>query len=385
MEPKTLKNIYFNLKERSGSHSPSIETLISEIGYNIIDIDACFLSNPYATNLFHVELNKLYKNKKKWNRIIEFYPPQNQVIAKHISKVSGVDLENIVVGNGAIEIIQMLLHNYIDTNICIPTPTFSPYYEYIKDDIKIFYFKLKKENNFELDLDELNSFIQKNNIKNIVLINPNNPTGTYINKLDLLSFCNKNKHLSNIIIDESFIEFSYEDNLKEITLSKFNNVHNNLTIVKSMSKDFGIAGLRCGYGITNKTKVKELLKNGYLWNISGLSNFFFETFSNDNFQKKYLEVKTKYVNETISFFEKLEAITCNSNRLKVYKSKGNFVLIEILKDYNSGEFMIELLSKYGIYTRDCSDKIGLDGEFIRLSARNEAENIKMIKAISSYA
>ena len=283
----------------------------------------------------------------------------------------------------------MLIHNFIKKNICIPIPTFSPYYEYVKDDVKIHYYKLKKENDYAFDLDNISKFLKNNNIKNVVLINPNNPTGAYIKKSEIINFCNTHQHLDNIIIDESFIDFSYEkkeDNTLDIKCSVQQLIedYNNVSIVKSMSKDFGVAGLRCGYGILAKDKVIPLLEKGYLWNISGLSNFFFQVFSEEKFQNKYLLAKQKYLKSCLDFISKLKHIENKSKKIKIYPSKANFVLIELLDGRTSFDVMLDLLSTYNIYVRDCADKIGLDGEFVRLAIRDDEENKYIIKSLENY-
>ena len=145
-----------------------------------------------------------------------------------------------------------------------------------------------------------------------------------------------------------------------------------------MSKDFGIAGIRCGYGIMNSDKVKKLLSNGYLWNSNGLSEYFFRLLINDNFYSKYEKLRKKYIEEVKYFGQELKYI----NEIKVYPSNANFMLIELLDGSTAENFVSKMLIKYGIYLRNCNDKIGLDGEFIRLASRSRSENRIIIKSIS---
>ena len=143
-----------------------------------------------------------------------------------------------------------------------------------------------------------------------------------------------------------------------------------------MSKDFGIAGLRAGYVLMSPKNVSKLLKSGFLWNLNGLTEYFFKLYSDENFQSDYSLIREKYIRETIEFinqFSKLPGI-------KVIESKSNFVLVEIIGDQSSEDIMLKLLFEYGIYVRNCSDKIGLDGQYIRVAARSEQENIKIINA-----
>jgi histidinol-phosphate/aromatic aminotransferase/cobyric acid decarboxylase-like protein len=149
-----------------------------------------------------------------------------------------------------------------------------------------------------------------------------------------------------------------------------------------MSKDFGIAGIRAGYGIMNTDRVNKLVSNGYLWNVSGLCDYFFNTYSEIAFQNKYEEVRKRYINDTISFANSLSIIP----GIKVYNTKANFVLIEILtNNVKSFDMAVELLVEKGIYIRDCSDKIGLEGEFVRIASRSRDENNTIIQAIKEFA
>lgn len=377
-----LKEIYEKLKSVSGSHSPSIETISEYIGYNPVKIDACFLSNPYATDLFFTYFKKLLETKSDFRKQIEFYPPVNRIISKRISRVIDVPAENIIVGNGAIEVIQMIMHNHLKGKICLPIPTFSPYYEYAKKDLDIHFFKLDKKNNFEIVLEELVSFIRINSINNLILINPNNPTGNYINKPLLINLLEKLQDLDNIILDESFIDFSYDQGIIGRSVQKHIATYSNLTVVKSMSKDFGIAGLRCGYGVMSKEKVNQLLNDGYLWNVSGLSSYFFQIFEQKKFQQSYALAKKKYLEETTMFFEKLQNLNCE--KFKFYPSKANFILLEIMNNTSSVQVMLDLVEQYGIYVRECSDKIGLDGQFLRIASRSRKENKVIYKSLLDY-
>ena len=385
MKNKT-KEILEKLKAESGSHSPSVETISEIFGTDFIKADYCFLSNPYATDIFRMSIDKLIKDKKKWYSILEFYPPQNHEIAKKISKSIEINPKNIIVGNGAIEIIQMILHNYVKENVLIILPTFSPYYEYVKEGTSIHYYHLSKSHNFQFDVQDYIDYCKANHIKNVVLINPNNPTGSYISKNDMLKICHELSYCDNIIIDESFIDFAHE-NWKQSKISlidEFQNISNNVSLIYSMSKNFGVAGLRAGFGVMKEQKVKDLLKNGYLWNISGITSYFFDLFSNREFSMAYDRVKKKYLIETDLFYNELRALFHESKDVLIYPSNSNFVLLELLGGLKSTDFTMDFLLKYGVYVRDCKDKVGLNGEFVRIASRTSEENKYFLRSISEY-
>lgn len=372
---------FLKLKEKSGSHSPSILSMMHAAnGMEAIKVDACFLSNPYATELFIEFFEKELVETKQLHNLIEAYPPQNREIAYYLSQNIKIPAENIFVGNGAIEIIQAIIHNFVKGKIIVNIPTFSSYYEYVRDKSQVVYYQLPKENNYCLDVEHYIDFIKKEKPNTIVLINPNNPNGDYINSEVLHTILVELSFVNNIILDESFIHFAYE-NLDLSMIDTYNWLREfpNLTIVKSMAKDFGIAGIRAGYGIMAKEKVDALLSTGYLWNVSGLTDYFFKLYSREDFQKRYDMVRKKYIMNTLMFLNELNRIPT----LKVYPSRANFALVELADGSKSVEVMVKLLHSYGVYVRECSDKIGLDGQFLRIASRSFEDNIVILDALKA--
>lgn len=368
------------LKQKSGTHSPSIDSIRTHIPELSIKIDACFLSNPYATDLFLKYLTNDLISAGLLRDVLEFYPPQNRSVASYISKSIGIDSENIFVGNGAIEAIQAVLQYFVHDSLCVITPTFSSYYEFANDDCKIYFYELLKENDFNIDVPKYVKYIIDNKIKNIVIINPNNPNGGYLTSKDIVYILEKLKNLETIILDESFIHFAYEDKtLSQISSENLVNNYPNLVVIKSMSKDFGIAGIRAGYAVMNSNRVNVLLQKSFLWNVSGLANYFFKIYSDQTFIEEYNVARKKYIVHTNNFFEQLNQL----ENCKVYSSKANFALLEITNNMTSFDFTSELLVKHGIYVRDCSDKIGLNGEFIRVASRTNEENKIILNALKS--
>jgi histidinol-phosphate/aromatic aminotransferase/cobyric acid decarboxylase-like protein len=371
---------FSKLKISAGNHSPSLTTLKAEMPEIEIKVDACFLSNPYATELFLKYFKKELLDTGEINNVLEFYPSQNNEIANLVGKHLQIDPSRIFIGNGATEVIQAIIHHFVKDKIVVNIPTFSPYYAFTLPNTEVVYYELKKEDNFRVDPDHYIAFVTKNKPDSIVLINPNNPDGGYIPHHELIRIIEELSWVPTIILDESFIHFAFENSSLELPsiaslIDKYPNVH----IVKSMSKDFGIAGIRCGYAILPAEKVSQLLNTGYLWNSSGLAEYFFRLYTRKDFIVEYEEVRKKYITESLFFVTELNRIP----KIKVYPTKANFVLIEILNGQTSDEISTELLLNYGIYARNCSDKIGLHGHFIRVATRYKQENEYIIKSLRS--
>lgn len=374
-----IANHIKQLKDDAGSHSPSIFTLVDQFPNVKIKIDACFLSNPYASDLFFKFFKQDFKNEQEFKNLLQYYPSQNSIVAQIVAKHLDVSSRNVFMGNGAIEVIQAVVHNFVSRKIIINIPTFSSYYEFARDNVEVIYNQLTKKNDFTLDIEKYLQLVKQEQPDTVVLINPNNPDGSYIRYADLVYLIKQLQDVDNIIVDESFIHFAREENDEIKTAVKLTDTFDNLIIIKSMSKDFGIAGIRAGYGVMSPAKVDHLLKNGYLWNLSGLAEYFFRVYVQDDFQKMYEKVRIKYINKTQNLIKHLSQI----ERIKVYPSQGNFALIELLEGSTAFDCFNKLLLENGIYTRNCSDKIGLQGEFLRIASRTKKENKKIVKNMRS--
>lgn len=371
-----LEEKFISLKSASGTHSPSMATIQEKMPEIKIRVDACFLSNPYATELFLGYFNKELLETNEIARVLEFYPSQNSVIADLLGEYLEIDPQKIFVCNGAIEAIQAIMHKFVRGKAIINIPTFSSYYEFVNAETEVTFYQLEKENNFKLDPARYIEFVKREKPNSIILINPNNPDGGYIKYKNLKFIIEElSGVVENIIVDESFIHFAFEDSGLELkSILHLTEKVDNLIIIKSMSKDFGIAGIRAGYAIMGKEKVRALLSNGYLWNLNGVAEYFFRLYTRPDFLKRYEVIRKKYIIESLIFISELSKI----RNIKAYSTKANFVLIEILDGRTAEHITNVLLIKYGIYVRNCSDKIGLKGEFIRLAARSNDENDQVL-------
>jgi histidinol-phosphate/aromatic aminotransferase/cobyric acid decarboxylase-like protein len=376
---KEFHNAFYKLKESSGTHSPSITSILKELGISQVEVDACFLSNPYATELFLEYFEAEIIQKKLIKGLFEAYPPQNVEVAMGLAELIKVPYQNIFIGNGAIEIIQAIIHNFVNGRIIINIPTFSSYYEFVRNQDDVVFYNLKKENDFTLNTSDYIDFVKSIMPNAIVLINPNNPNGGYLPYNDLIEILEQLRFVENIIVDESFIHFAYEDlELSMVTANDLLLQYPNLYVIKSMSKDFGIAGIRAGFGVMEERKVKLLLKNGYLWNVSGIADYFFKLYVRKDFQSKYDVIRKKYIMNTLMFLNEMERIP----GIRTFPSKANFALVEILNGYSSQEVMTKLLFNHGVYVRECSDKLGLEGNFLRIASRTFEENLKILESLN---
>ena len=345
-------------------HGANVDNMAKKFGKNENDIiDFSSNVNPHIiSDLGKYVLEGLEKSRS--------YPDINYTnLRNNISDYIKVDSELIIPGNGATEIIYLLMKS-IKRRLAILNPTFSEYGRGAKlNNLEIIDFHLKEENNFSIDLDE----IQKNMDKfdSLFICNPNNPKGKVKDLNELLDLMIENDKL--LIVDETFMEFVGEEE-KYSLINKIEQTPN-LFILKAVTKFFGMPGLRLGYGVTSN---KQIIKNIYEYKEPWTINSFAENLSNYLFKdKEYINgSKDYYINERKFMLEELRKIS----RLKVYDTDTNFVLIK-LDDDEANSLKLELFEKYNILIRDASNFIGLDKSYIRVAIKSHNDNKVLIESL----
>ncbi len=356
------------LKRKAGNHSPSRKEISKELGYDPVKIDSCFLSNPYATNLIYDYGLKDRINDNFYN-LIESYPPNQYFILEKLSIIEEINPDKTIAFNGAQQAIEVLLSELAYENILLPIPTYSSYYEAKHKESEIHFYNLKSENLFEISFDSLNQEILDKKIDLLILINPNNPTGKSIKASDIVNLINSFPDLQ-IIIDDSFSHFlpdlsEWKSN-KELIMSMSENVY----FIKSLSKDYGIAGFRIGYAQSNSPIINDLKERIGTWIINNFAIECLDIMSNSNFLMDYEKARLKYLKSKDIFYSNLSTI----NDFEVFDSDANFFLAKLPTNTEGFDFVMRLLVEDGIYLRSMSDKIGLDDSYIRIASRSESEN-----------
>lgn len=364
------KDILKRLKAKSGSHSPSPKEIVSALGFNPIKYDFCFLSNPYATDLV---VKKFHENmsEKKLFRLLEEYPASASYVGNILAKNEGIDPELTVASNGAIESIDWVCKGWGLKKLLIPIPTFSSYYEALPGK-HVFTNSIWLENGFKASV--LISEAIEFGADSILLICPNNPTGEMppLSEIELLV---NNSFGLKLIIDESFYHFL--DLFDEYRDFRSKVVSENVVFIKSMSKDYGVAGLRLGYLHTHSQDLLRYAKENSTWRLNNFSILFSEFLADEDFAFQYECARKKFVVEKNKFYSKL----LNISGLTVYPSQANFFLIKM--ERFMGDLVYDLLIDEGVYVRTMEDKVGLNDSYIRVASRKPEENDIFIESIKS--
>jgi threonine-phosphate decarboxylase len=311
---------------------------------------------------------------------VEHYPdPNHEWLLEKIAKSVGVSSENIVVGNGSTELIYIFSEIFLDnqTEAILPIPFFSEYKAAIKRfNSKIVFLNCKPEQAFQLNLTELENLISKKT-RVIFLCNPNSPTGILYTKDDLLNIVKFAAERDVFVfVDEDYIDFV--DDESRYSMAKYVNRFNNLFVLRSLTKFFGLAGIRIGFGIGSPDLVSFLKKSKLPWTVNSLAMFATEAAIKD----------TEYIKETRNLISqsrnKLIELLSSISWLKVYPSKTNFLLVEIVRPDLTSTQLQQGLAKKGLLIRDCKDFDGLNNKFFRVAVRKPEENQKLIDQIKSF-
>ena len=329
--------------------------------------DFCYLVNPYFPSpLWNKSLHE------NLDTLVHSYPSTNWYISSLIAQNLGLTHNELVVGNGASELIAAISRCYVK-DLAVPVPNFDEYANRARIQGKHCAF-FPMDQSFKLNINEFLHHIRTTGANSVVIVNPNNPTGTLLFQADMLQLVESLRDLDLIIIDESFLEFS--DSFPQASMLRHIDNYPNLIIIKSLSKVYGIAGLRLGYAASsNKDFIESIRSEIPIWSINSLAQFFVEEMG--KYHQEFIDSCAKVRDATQFLFEGLKKLTF----LHPYPTQGNFVLCNLLFGLTASKIKETLYSKYQILVNDCSHKQGLNGEFIRISSRTKEENATFLQAI----
>ena len=311
------------------------------------------------------------KTLKKNIDNIKNYPDfSSSTVISSLKKYTQLEKSNILVGNGAIEIIYNFCFAFLSkkTKVLIPVPTFQEYETAAKlNNCKISYFKTM---NLSKNLDLFISQIPKNGC--VFICNPNNPTGKLLPKNQLLQIIQKAKKLSTLVfVDECFIEMVPESNESIISYVK---KYENLFVLRSLTKSFALPGIRIGYAAASKQMIEILEKIKIPWSVNSLAQDAANT---------ALKNKSHLIKSNLMIKKELNYLTNKINRLDGFhcdNSSTNFILIKIKKD--STKLQKKLLEQKFLI-RDCKNFRGLNNHYIRIAVKSHKDNLKLVKALEN--
>ncbi len=329
-------------------------------------LDFCYLVNPYFPNQrLRDEL------AASFDRLLTEYPSGRRVNELLAAKDFGVHQQYITVGNGAAELINVL-SSQIKGKVGVIRPTFEEYPNRLKQEQIVAY---TTNADYRYTADDLMAYFADKQISWLVLINPDNPSGNYIPFTDcirLAEWCAERN--IRMVLDESFIDFSTEH--PTFIVNEILEAHKNLMVMKSISKSYGVPGLRLGVlASADDELMKSIRERLSIWNINSFAEFFLQILG--KYEKSYKQAMDEFREERARFVKQLNKITW----LRVLPSEANYVLCEVKEKFSSRELAIKLLKDYNILIKDCTNKCG--GNYIRLAVRDLEDNNMLVFALNS--
>lgn len=328
-------------------------------------LDFCYLVNPYfPTQKMKDEM------RASFDTLLTEYPSGMRVNSLLAGKNFGIRQENIIIGNGAAELIKGLMERFEEKTGFI-RPTFEEYPNRYAQENSVYF--TPDNSDYSYTADDLMTFFGEHKIDNLVVVNPDNPSGNYIPKADVLKLIDWSKAQGiKLVIDESFVDFADEENASIIDQEILSsNPH--LYVMKSISKSYGVPGIRLGVLASGDLEaIAAMKKDVEIWNINSFGEFFMQIF--EKYRKAYAEALVQIREERARFQKELE----NINGIRVIPSQANYVMVEVGVD--AKELTKIMLIKHNILIKDLSKKA--DGRsYLRLAVRDTTDNNKLLEAM----
>lgn len=335
-------------------------------------LDYCYLVNPYFPS-------RRLKDEMRSNfdSLLTEYPSGMYVNSLLAGKCFGVSMDYVVPGNGAAELIKSLMER-IEGRLGLIYPTFEEYPNRLPEDrLEIF---VPETDDFHYTVDDIIEYFSMHRTENLLLINPDNPSGNYLSQKDvfrLASWCAAEG--IRLVVDESFVDFSsdFPDNtlLHDDILERYPD----MIVIKSISKSYGVPGLRLGIlASADKDLISFIKKDVSIWNLNSFAEFFMQIYT--KYEGDYRKAAVKFQNERACFRKELMSVPF----LRVFDSEANYFLCEVLPPYDSHNLAVRLLNDHNILIKDCSTKKVFDGRnYIRIAIRNREDNSRLVEALKS--
>ena len=331
--------------------------------------DYCYLVNPYFPT--EAMINKM---KYFYNELLFNYPSGQSIERICASRMfDNVSEDNIIIGNGAAELINNLRY-IVGKKIALTIPSFNEYVRCFPNN-DITYIN-SKDDNYRLSLNRLKDVLNK--VDTLIIISPDNPSGSHLKYGEVIELLDMAKEMDKqVIFDESFIDFANDSYtlINDDILNKYPN----LIVIKSISKSYGVPGLRLGVLASGNYEYLDIInRNMPVWNINSFAEYFLQIFL--IYKKDYAYGCSKIKEERNRFYNELIKIS----ELDVYDSEANYFMIKLNKS-TANEIAEYLLDNNKILIKVLNGKNGFDDkEYIRIAVKTKEENDYFIQSIKEY-
>ncbi|MBD5260573.1 MAG: aminotransferase class I/II-fold pyridoxal phosphate-dependent enzyme [Bacteroides sp.] len=334
-------------------------------------LDFCYLVNPYFPKKRMID-----EMKANFEPLLRDYPSGMGVNSLLAGKYFGIRQRYVVVGNGAAELIKSLMEGH-EGKLGVIYPTFEEYpNRHDPESLVIFH---PSNEDFSYSADELMDFFNDKDIRSLLVVNPDNPSGNFIPLADVLRLAEwaEGKGI-RLIIDESFVDFSDGGFGNTLLHNEMLEEYPTLCVMKSISKSYGVPGLRLGVlASADEALIARMKKDVAIWNINSFAEFYMQIYG--KYEKDYADSCDRFRKEREVFHAELNGIP----HLRVIPSQANYFLCELTGGFTSHRLALELMTGYNILIKDCSSKKGFptDKQYIRIAVRDRNDNHALTKAL----
>ena len=330
--------------------------------------DFCYMTNRYFPPKGFFD--SLSSNLET---LVTSYPATNRHQSSLVAEPLGMTHEEVVVGNGASELIAAITSLRVE-RLAIPIPTFDEYRNRAEAQGKqVSPYAMGAD--FSLDVEGFIAHVREAGANSVVIVQPNNPAGTLISQMDVVRMLQAFADLDMILVDESFLYFA-GPNYCELSVAGLIHEFPNLVIVNSMSKAYGVPGLRLGYVTSGDKQLIERLRSALpIWSINSLAQFFLESMG--DYHSQFVDSWTRVRETTQALYSGLQRVPF----LTPYPTHGNYVLCRTSPDLTATEITARLFDEFGVLVNDCSGKRGLDSRFFRIASRTAEENEELLRIL----
>jgi histidinol-phosphate/aromatic aminotransferase/cobyric acid decarboxylase-like protein len=351
---------------RTGAHSPSVFALNRSMGDNGAPlVDFCIPCNPYfpTPEMFaHLAQNL--------ESILKYYPSDSGSITNKLCSVLGLHPQTVAMANGSTELITWLDHLMIKESIAIPIPTFGRWTDQpMETGKRVDMYPLQESEGYALDLEEYVAFIRARGSRVAVICNPNNPDGGFLPRREVLRFVDALGDLDLVVVDESFIDFVEAE--RQPSVGPDAAIRPNVVVLKSLGKNFGLHGIRFGYLVANPGIAGKIAKVLPKWNLNSLAETVVHMIQ--DYDAEYRESLRLLSRDRYEMAEELARIP----GLTVFPSQGNFLLVKLPTGWSGVALRDFLLTRHGLFVRECGNKLGMTSQFLRFVVR-PIEDVRML-------
>jgi histidinol-phosphate/aromatic aminotransferase/cobyric acid decarboxylase-like protein/choline kinase len=333
-------------------------------------LDFCYLVNPYYPPPRLIE-----EMQASFNTLIREYPSGQQVNNLLMANYYALAPEQVLVGNGAAELIKALTDASTGL-IGLISPSFEEYRNRIDEHRQCIY--TPESGDFSYSAKDIMHFFQDKDISSLILVNPDNPSGNCIPYSDILTLADwaEDKNCT-LVVDESFSDFADPKILSSLLAPEVLAQYPHVLVMKSISKSFGVPGIRLGLlASSNSELLSHIHKELAIWNINSFGEFYLQIM--EKYRSDYQQSIVAIQEERAFLAYELQQIPA----LQVLPSEANYLMCAVTGKLSAKQLCVQLLHSYEILVKDLSQKRGIHPkQYVRISVRNREDNMRLILAM----